>query len=247
MIKTARFFKDYFKRAKVNCFVIMDVEGTVIKVSKSFTNNFGYNTTDMKGKNFSMLFTEADNKRNKPETELKATLDTGQSNDENYLVNKSGKPLWCTGESVLVDTGEGVSYIVKDVVNLQSKKQLQMLLSDSDERLENFYDAPIQIPVMVLDGSLKIKMINNAFLELFKITKPSEEDSPLSALNDSFWSTPQIKSELRESLVNREPIRQREFLLNTTTGARRKLYFNASISESKGVTKMYIMVMDEFE
>src|SRR5688572_14901457 len=118
-MNTAHFFESYFKKAKVNCFLIMDRLGRIIDISSSFTRNFHYTLDDVKGESFSMLFTERDKREKVPEKELNIIHTQGQARDENYVVDKYGNAVWCTGESILVDTPEGEPYIVKDIINLE--------------------------------------------------------------------------------------------------------------------------------
>src|SRR5215204_2336259 len=124
-METAYFFESYFNNAEVNSILIMDSDGFVLDVNKSFTTNFGYTSEEIKGKNFSILFNESDRLKNKPLFELRAVLSKGQAHDENYIVNKNGHSIWCTGESILINGKQGEKYIVKDVVNLEGRKHLQ--------------------------------------------------------------------------------------------------------------------------
>ena len=99
---TSNFFDHYFKNAKLNCLLVLDIEGNILEVSHSFTTNFGYTNEDLKGKNFKILYTETDIKNDMPGKEVNNILKRGQSNDENFVVHKNGSAIWCTGESILV-------------------------------------------------------------------------------------------------------------------------------------------------
>jgi PAS domain S-box-containing protein len=69
-MNTSTFFEYYYNNAEVNSIMIMDCDGVVLDVNKSFSLNFGYNNEDIKGRNFSILFNKADNLKNKPKMEL---------------------------------------------------------------------------------------------------------------------------------------------------------------------------------
>jgi PAS domain S-box-containing protein len=225
----------------------MDGEGTIKEVSKSFTNTFGYSNNDLEGRNFSILFTDVDNEIGKAGLELKKVLATAQASDDSYVVHKNGTAVWCTGESLLV-SGQGKdAIIVKDVVSLQPKMDLQILLTEKGELLEAFFETSSHIPVMVLDGTLKIKKINTAFLKLFEIENTFVAGASLGVLHHSFWSEPDIKDELRKSLVNREPLRNKRFVFSRHSGGEKVFFINTSITEVDGVITIYLMIMTHSE
>src|SRR6476619_3418991 len=99
--------------------LIMDCDGTILNVNKSFTKNYGYTTEDLEGRYFDLLYNERDKEEGKPQTELETVLKLRQSNDENFIMNKNGIPVWSSGETILVDGGDGKQYLVKDIINLQ--------------------------------------------------------------------------------------------------------------------------------
>ncbi len=57
-MNTAHFFNDYFNNAEVNNVLVMEPDGTIRNVSKSFTKSFGYSKEEIVGKNFEILFTD---------------------------------------------------------------------------------------------------------------------------------------------------------------------------------------------
>src|SRR5215203_3404860 len=184
-METGFFFESYYNNAEVNSILIMDSDGIVLDVNKSFTNNFGYTNQEIRGKNFSILFNESDRLKNTPVLELKTVISKGQAHDENYIVNKRGHSIWCTGESILIKGKDGEKYIVKDVVNLQAKKQLQLFLTETEELLERIFETSNDVPMIELDGSLKIQKVNKALLDLYEIEDSPVTGSRLSDLNHS--------------------------------------------------------------
>lgn len=244
-MNTAAFFDSYYRNAELNSLLIMDAEGTIMDVSQSFTKNFGYNNEEIKGQNFSILFTKGDKEKNKPRLELETVVATGQANDENYVIDNQGHAIWCTGESLLVAVQDGKAYIVKDIVNLQEKKQLQLFLLETEVLLERIFESSKEIPIMILDGSMKIKRVNDAFLRLFEITDVPADGDRLSDLHHSFWSNPEIKDELRRIIVSTEPINKREFLLNTRSGEKKTIRLNAKITGSTGKSEKKFFIVPE--
>jgi PAS domain S-box-containing protein len=214
-------------------------------VNKAFTNNFGYNNEDIRGKNFSILFTDSDKQNNKPEHEIETVLLNGQSSDENYIINKDGHAIWCTGESLLVVSEDRENYIVKDIINLQAKKQLPLFLRGTEELLERIFETSKDIPMMVLNGVMKVQRVNTAFLNLFEIEKHPALGSRLSDLN-TFWNNDVIRNEIRKILVTNKPLRGMEFILDTKSGAQKTIKIDSRIinNHTSDGKEIYLILED---
>jgi PAS domain S-box-containing protein len=244
-MNTSKFFDHYYNNAQVNSILIMDPQGTILDVNDSFTKTFGYKNEDIKGKNFIMLFNESDRLENKHLIELETVLIEGQADDENYVVDDKGHQIWCTGESILVHGNEKEKYIVKDIVSLQAKKQLQLLLTASDELLETIFESSSDIPMMVLDGAMRVQKINGAFMRLFEINATPEPGSRLSELDHPFWNSPDIKKEVSKIVVNNEPLRHREFTFFTRKGERKIVRADSKIIDKESVIGRMIFIIIE--
>jgi PAS domain S-box-containing protein len=242
----ANFFENYFNNAEVNSIMIMDCEGNFLDVNSAFTKNFGYKKEDISGKNFRLLFTEHDIIHQKPEIELATVNAKGQANDENYVVHQGGQKVWCIGESLLVKGEKGEKYIVKDIINLQARKQLQLFLTDTEELLERIFETSRDIPMMILDGSMKIININHAFLELFEIDESPERGSRLSCLDHPFWNSQEVKLALSRIIVSNEPIKQNDFMLHSHTGKSKVVRLDSKIVNSNSISgrKIFIIPQD---
>lgn len=245
-MKTSAFFEPYYNNAKLNSILIMDCNGVIFDVNQAFTKNFGYCSSDIKGQNFNILFNESDRKNKLPQLELATVAATGQAQDENYVVDKEGLEVWSLGESLLVSDEEGKKYIVKDIVNLQGKKQLQLFLNQTEELLERIFASNKDFSVMVLDSRMKIIKANKAFIHLFEISDAPIEGSRLSDLDHPFWVDAEIKKEISNIIINNQPLRHREFLLETRKGTKKKVRFDSQIIESKAGMgrKIFIMIED---
>jgi PAS domain S-box-containing protein len=183
----------------------MDCKGVIFDVNQAFTTNFGYSKNDLKGQNFNILFNEFDRKKKLPELELETVTASGQAQDENYVVDKEGLEVWALGESLLVSNEEGEKYIVKDIINLQAKKQLQLFLNETEELLERIFESTKDLSIMIVDSRMKIIKANRAFLHLFEIQDAPLAGSRLSDLNHPFWSNEEIKNEIRNIIINNQP------------------------------------------
>jgi PAS domain S-box-containing protein len=240
-----QFFDYYYDNAEMNSIMIMNCDGRIIEVNKAFTNNFGYDTKDLEGQNFSVLFTAEDNGRNIPRLELDTVLTKGQSHDENYIIDKNGDPIWCTGEAILAADPKGEKYIIKDILNLQSRKQLDLFLTGTEDLLQRIFKSSKDIPMMILDGSMKIQNVNTAFLELFELTDAPPAGSSLSYLKHPFWNNDEIKREISKIIVTNQPVKRKEFLLKTQAGENKTIRMDSNIIHSQPATGRRIFIILE--
>jgi PAS domain S-box-containing protein len=244
-MNTAPFFKHYYNNAQVNCIMIMDAHGVILDVNSAFTNNFGYSNEDLRGKNFSELFIQSARENNIPELEIEAVLSKGQAHDENYVVDKQGNAIWCTGEAILIE-GEDGRYIVKDVLNLQAKKQVQLFMKGTEELLQRILQSSNDIPMLVLNGSMKVEKVNSAFLKLFEIEETPLPGSRLSELQHPFWGSESIKNEVRNILVNNEHLKHKEFSIDTKSGHQKKIMLDSRIIDNQpGKGREVFIIMEE--
>ena len=195
------FFEHYYNNAVINSIVIISIDGIILEINKGFTNNFGFTNEDLKGKKFEELFTAFDRKENKPALELEKVIHTGQANDDGFLLNKAGSPVWCTGEIMLAYEADGTKILIKDVINLQARKHLNLFLKNTEELLDRIFHASKDIPMIIVDGSLKILDMNEAFIRFFEIEKTPGKGVSLSRLNNIFWSSKQIRHDLSQMVV----------------------------------------------
>lgn len=151
-----------FEKAKENSVIIIEVNGTVAAINTAFTECFGYDPNDIIGKNFDMLFTREDRKKLMPEKELEKVLKTGQSNDNNYLVNSKGQKVWVSGESVLIENEKGKKIILKIVQNIHEQKLKEISINQLNSFNENILES-IKDAVMVVDKEMNIVKTNTAF------------------------------------------------------------------------------------
>src|SRR5690554_5251884 len=94
------FFKLMFENAEHTAILVMDPQGTILDANYGLKKSFGYPREFLIGKNFSLLFIEEDRRNRLPERELKEVMQTGTSNDNNYLKQYDGSLTWVHGESI---------------------------------------------------------------------------------------------------------------------------------------------------
>lgn len=168
---------DLFKNAKQNSILILGPDGTILAINRAVTHHFGYTEKDINGKNFAFLFTTEDQKKGLPEREIERVLQTGQSNDDNYLINKNNLSTWVSGESLLIQSEKDGPFILKIVENIHVQKAAEI----SFKVLNNFNEnvlATIRDAVIVLDENMNVIKANDAFLKLAR-----KEESAFPDLN----------------------------------------------------------------
>jgi PAS domain S-box-containing protein len=163
------YYRTLFDRPKSNSVLLIDPNGIILDANRAFLWAFGYEREDLIGQNFSLLFSESDQKKDLPSRELSTVLDEGQSFDNNYLVNKDKKLTWVSGESLLIKNAGGHKCILKIIQNIHMQKESEYSIM----RLNNFNEnilGSIEDAVIVLDKDLKILKANRSFTQLFNFS-----------------------------------------------------------------------------
>lgn len=114
----------------------MDGTGTIEHINHSFETIYGYSKEDLVGKYFDILFTEEDRKKGLPELEVATALEHGTALDDNYIVHKSGKHIWVSGESIHTSNAKGKSFLIKIIHNIEEKKALEDKLKERNDELK---------------------------------------------------------------------------------------------------------------
>ena len=238
-------FEAIFANAKANAIIVMDPNGMVDRVNNAFTTAYGYTTEDLKAKHFRLLYTEKDKLTRRPEIELNTVHREGSSSDENYLVHKDGTYVWVTGESILVKT-EADTYVVKFIHNIHAQKQLERYLLSTSELLESLFESVQQSGLMILDSTLKIIKMNGQFRKMFQVAEPLHEGTRLQQIPNQFWSTEDIKNDLRNAVVSGTAL-QKEYVMDKGDHAFQRLHITAKIitSDDGSEKRLLLMVKEE--
>jgi PAS domain-containing protein len=103
--------------------------------------------------------------------------------------------------------------------------------------------------MMVLDGSMKIVRMNNAFVSLFELQAALPAGSRLSDIPHPFWQQPEIKKDVSSIIINNQPIKRKEFHLQTRTGENKVIRLNSRIIEGQTGEgrKIFILIEENFE
>jgi PAS domain S-box-containing protein len=243
MLDTSQFFDSFFENARQNSVMILNNDGLVQKVNNAFTTAYGHTTEDLRGKHFRVLYTEKDQTLLRPEIELNILHREGSSSDENYLVHKDGTPIWVTGESILVETGDDTC-IMKVIHNIHAQKQLERYLLASTELLDGLFNS-VQSGLLVLDGQMRTIKINTAFRRIFNFETPLPAGSKISDIPHEFWAQPELKEDIRKALIHGERL-SKEYIDGNDKTNYRKLRINSKImlGDDKPETRLLLVVKE---
>lgn len=244
MENTQQYFEAIFNNAKANAILVMNEDGIVDRVNSAFTTAYGYTTEDLQAKHFRILYIEQDQLTRRPEIELNTVHREGASSDENYLVHKNGMPIWVTGESILVKA-EGVSCIIKIIHNIHAQKQLERYLLSTSELLESLFHSVQQSSLIILDSTLKVVKVNEQFKRMFQVTEPIAEGAKLQQIPHSFWSSEEIKNDLRNAIVSGTAL-HKDYNVDSGNGAFHRLHITSkTIMGEDGAEKQLLLMIKE--
>jgi PAS domain S-box-containing protein len=178
-IDTSPLFKSILENSKEAAIFILDEKGTVLESNPGALQHFGYSPEDIKGKNFSVLFTPEDKDKSSPEIELKSVLETGSAKDNNYVVHKNGQHIWCHGESILAMDEKEKKFIVKIVYDIDEQKVLEHSLTSSNEQLSQTTE---DLNLVNLDLSSKNEKLDRTIkdLDTFVYTASHDLKAPIN-------------------------------------------------------------------
>jgi PAS domain S-box-containing protein len=244
MNETLPYFDAIFNNAKVNAILIMDAQGIIEQVNAAFTTAYGYTTNDLKTKHFRLLYIEKDQLIRRPEIELNTTHREGSSSDENYIVHKDGTPIWITGETILAKT-DNSTCIVKIIHNIHAQKQLERYLLSTSELLESLFHSVQQSGLLILDSTLKMVKANESFKKMFGLTEPIAEGAKLQEIPHPFWSSEEIKHDLRSVIVSGTAL-QKDYIIDKGDHQFQRLHITSkTITSNDGSEKQVLLVIKE--
>jgi PAS domain S-box-containing protein len=243
ILNTSGFFETFFNNARYNGILVMDTQGVIININEAFHLRFGYAVEELKGKHFSVLFTEKDKEIKKPEIELQNVLTEGSGSDENYLIHKDGNKVWVTGESVYIENTKEEAYVVKIVHNIHAQKQLERFLLQAHEFIDTVFDSIDESALLLLDSRLRIIKVNKAFMEMFELAQPVGEGNRLSDIDHSFWQRADVKQKILQFLTMYNISGTTIFEMENKSGQFKKIGFQAKLVESVPGSDRKLLVM----
>lgn len=233
-----------FQNAKMNSVIIMDVNGIILEVNRAFLHSFGYDEAEIIGENFSILFSEADQKKDLPSRELRTVVDEGQSFDNNYLVNKNKTLTWVSGESLLMADNQNQKRILKIIQNIHTQKESEFSII----RLNNFNEnilGTIEDGVVVLDQNLKILKANHSFTQIFNFSDKDVYKIDFSAFIASFDVNSELYNAILDVFQSRSNISRIQLDTDLNSGDRHTYDISCTkLAEEGEQTKILIIFHD---
>jgi PAS domain S-box-containing protein len=241
-MNTCTFFDSFFNMAKQNAIMVMDEHGIVLRINDAFIDAFGYTESDIIDQNFRLTFIEKDRKMNRPEMELDNVKTNGFAEDDNYVLHKDGTPIWASGESILMNA-DGNVYIVKVIQNIQPQKQLERFLLESNEFIETIFDSIRDAALIILDSMMRVIKVNKAFSKFFEVNREIREGARLSDLGNPFLDSEELKKEVRRIIVTNESVRGKEWEIETSSGERSTISFDAKIIHAEPTLERKLLIV----
>lgn len=232
-----------YQNSKVNSIVIADADGYILHVNEAFSLNYGYSIDDLRGKHGRVLFTAEDQKALVPETEVESVKKQGVTRDRNYIVHRNGIPMWTDGESVLVKSDSGATYIFKIVQNLQEQIVLETFLRNELEFSDKVVSA-INEGLLVINENKKILRANAAFYRILEIRPMQAEGRLLSALENSIFSSAQFNAEVDRTIQHRS-VTERLFHYETSRGLTKVLCIKTTLLDGDAENVQVLVVLSD--
>ena len=174
--------------------------------------------------------------------ELQSVKTNGSSEEENYILHKDGIPIWATGESISVNTKNG-AYIFKVIHNIHAQKQLERFLLESNEFIDSIFDSIRDAALIILDSMMRVIKVNKAFCKFFEIEADVKEGSRLTDLGNPFLSSEETRKEIRKIIVTNEPVRGRHLEIETRSGERKMISFDAKIIHAEPALERKLLIV----
>jgi PAS domain S-box-containing protein len=131
---TSTFFESLLKNSGFSAICVLDQWGKFIDSNQGLYKYYGYSIEDLYGKDYSVLFTEEDQKNRVADKELAAVVKNGFTIGSNYILHKNGTPIWTQAEIVLVKDKNDQTYFVKIAHDIDQQKLLEDFLVVSEAR-----------------------------------------------------------------------------------------------------------------
>ncbi|MGN6601200.1 MAG: ATP-binding protein [Ginsengibacter sp.] len=235
------FFDSLYGKTKENTVIMMKTDGTITAVNSAFTECFGYQENDIIGKNTAILFTEEDRQKGYPKKELDEVLKKGQSNDNNYLVNKNNQITWVSGESILVENERGEKIILKIIQDIHKQKTSENSLRELNTFNENILES-IQDVVLVLDEKMKIIKANDSYKILSN--KDENESRNVRDFLKNSESEQRVLHNLHEAIRTKSPFIKEEAEIETADGNKRIFEVTATLLENSDNENLLLVMHD---
>jgi PAS domain S-box-containing protein len=139
-LESQRTFRLFVEGATGLAFIMLDTTGKIIHWNSGAQRLFGYDEDSALNRYFSFLFTEEDQRKGRPESELRQAMADEKGNDDNWLVRADGTRFWASGAVTAVRDSDnnliGFAKMVRDnTAQKEANDQLAKLNRTLEERV----------------------------------------------------------------------------------------------------------------
>ena len=150
---------------------MLDKEGRVLFWNSGAELIYGWRAEDVKGRNYSLLYTDEDAAKGKPQLDLMTALTEGRFAEEGFRINKSGKKFMAEVIVTAARNGDrklrGYTQVTRDITGRRrAEEELRRSESFKAFILETALDA-----IILIDQEGKIQEWNPAAQKIFGYTR----------------------------------------------------------------------------
>jgi PAS domain S-box-containing protein len=130
---------------------MMDAAGNISTWNAEATRIIGYAESEIVGHNFSEIFTEEDQRRGLPASELQLAREHGRAEDERWHVRKDGSHFWALGIVTPMRGPDGsITGFSKILRDMTERKQAEAALQKSETRYRRLFQTA-KDGILILD------------------------------------------------------------------------------------------------
>ncbi|RTY90625.1 PAS domain-containing sensor histidine kinase [Flavobacterium sp. GT3R68] len=189
-IPTSEFFSQIIDSLQDYSIFTLDTELKINSWSSGSTNIFGYETEEVIGKNFDIIFTDEDLKNEIPKKEIDIALKEGRSTDNRWHVTKDKKLFYANGlvfPLIGID-GEMLGYvkILRDLTEIKRAEDAAKIYMKELEELNTHKESVLAILSHDLRSPLAGIIGTAEFLKLnFRDMEDNDRQEMLNLLHES--------------------------------------------------------------
>ena len=143
-------------------------DGCITSWNSGATLTFGYDSGEVLGRHYSLIFTEEDIANRRPELELFAAVAAGKASCDGWHIRKDKSRLWCTDTvQPLLDESGTVTGFTKIVRDSTENYVANELLRQSEERLHLLIEGVTDYAIFSIDPLGNILLWNSGAEKLF--------------------------------------------------------------------------------
>jgi PAS domain S-box-containing protein len=139
--ESERKYRMFVEGATGLAFILLDLEGHITHWNSGAERLFGYSDEEVVGKYFEFLFTPEDQKKGRPEKELRNADRIEKGDDDNWVVRADGTWFWASGAVTAVRDAQdqlvGFAKVIRDkTIQKETSDQLAELNKTLEERVK---------------------------------------------------------------------------------------------------------------